>query len=158
MSGEGMSEIKVGTVTIILPNNMVLDSRAGKLSSAEIKTLPRARNGVGLACKQTAAAMEKSKEAFFVPGVDAAGLRAAGDLAENIDQVIEDMTVALKTLKQGNMLADAEAFTMLRKVNMQVKAQSQFAPYLLERFQAVRQYFALKRKPATPPETPSESK
>ena len=43
-------------------------------------------------------------------------------------------------------LADAEAYTMLRKVNQQVKAQSEFDPSLADRFQAVTAYFAASPK------------
>ena len=143
-----MAEVKVGTVTVILPDGMTLDERAGKLSNDDKKSLPRARKGVGLACDQTAAAMEKSEGALMVPGVTAATLRAAGALAENFDQVIEDVTVALEIVKQGNLLADAEAFTLLRKVNQQVKAQSQFDPSLSDRFQAVTTYFAASKRSA----------
>ena len=141
-----MTEVNVGTVTIILPEGMTLDERAGKLSSDDKRALPKARKGVGLACDQTAAALEKSDGALPVPGVTAETLRAAGELAENIDQVIEDMTVALEIIKQGNLIADAEAFTQLRKVNQQVKAQSQFDPSLAERFQAVTTYFSSSKR------------
>jgi hypothetical protein len=141
-----MTEVKVGTVTIVLPEGMALDPRSGKLSNDEKRSLPKARKGVGLACEQTAAAMEKSEGALVVPGVEAAALRAAGKLAEDVDQVIEDVTVALEVIKQGNLLADAEAFTMLRKVNQQVKAQSEFDPSLSDRFQAVTAYFATNPK------------
>jgi hypothetical protein len=58
--GGNVTEIKVGTVTIVLPEGMVLDPRAGKLSDAEKRALPKARKGIGLACEQIAAAMEKS--------------------------------------------------------------------------------------------------
>ena len=59
------------------------------------------------------------------------------------------MTVVLEIIKQGNLIADAEAFTQLRKVNRQVKAQSQFDPSLSDRFQAVTAYFAAPSRRST---------
>jgi hypothetical protein len=49
--------------------------------------------------------------------------------------------------KQANLLDDAEAFNMLRKVNNQVKAQVAFNPKLKERFATVIEYFASSRRP-----------
>ena len=141
-----MTEINVGTVTIILPEGMTLDPRAGKLTKAEKYGVPKARKGLGLACDQTAAAMEKANGALVVPNVTAGGLRQKGALAENIDQVIEDTKIALEIMRQANLLADADAFTELRKVNQQVKAQSQFNPSLKDRFAAVIDYFSNKKR------------
>jgi argonaute-like protein implicated in RNA metabolism and viral defense len=87
-----------------------------------------------------------------VPDVTAGPLRDAGKLAEDIDQVIVDAEVAVEILKQGNLLADSAAYTMLRKVNQQVKARSQFDASLKDRFQAVVTYFASSPKNDTPPE------
>jgi histidinol-phosphate/aromatic aminotransferase/cobyric acid decarboxylase-like protein len=137
-----MAEINAGTVTVVLPEGVELDARSGQLNTEDKRALPKARKGIGLACDQTATALEKSEGGFIVPNVTAAALRAAGKLAEDIDQIIEDLSVANEILKQGNLLADAEAYTMLRKVNQQVKAQSQFDASLKERFQAVIAYFA----------------
>jgi hypothetical protein len=147
-----MAEIKVGTVTIVLPAGMVLDPRAGKLKPEDKKALPKARKGIGLACEQTSVAMEKSGDALPVPEVTAEGIRIAGKLAEDFDQVIEDVEVVLETLKQGNLLADAAAYTMLRKVNGQVKTRSQFDHSLRDRFQAVITYFAASPKSDDKPE------
>jgi hypothetical protein len=72
--------------------------------------------------------------------------------------VIEDLEVALETLKQGNLLADAAAHTMLRKVNGQVKTRSQFDHSLKDRFQAVITYFAASPKSDDTPETLEEKK
>jgi hypothetical protein len=118
---------------------------AGKLTDDEKKRLPRARRGVGLACEQTAAALEKSEGELVVPEVEPEALRRKGKLAEDIDQVIEDMKVALEMVCQGNLLADADAFTDLRKVNKQVKAQVDFKPGLADRFAAVIAYFSRKK-------------
>ena len=119
--------------------------RAGKLGNHEQRKFPKARKGIGLACGQTATALEKAEGALVVPGVEASVLRQKGNLAEDIDEVIEDIKVALEVVAQGNLLADADAFTDLRKVNQQVKAQSEFNPSLTDRFAAVTAYFARKK-------------
>lgn len=141
-----MPQITVGTVTIGLPDNLEIDPRAGKLSDEEQSRVVRARKGLGLACDLTAAAMEKAAGTFVVPGVDPEGLRIKGDTAETFDQVIEDLEIALHTIKQGNLIADESAFNDLRKVNNQVKAQEDFEPAIKERFTSVIEYF--QRKPS----------
>ena len=72
----------------------------------------------------------------------------AGDRAEAIDLVINDMEVVLQTLKQANLIFDAEAYEQLRKVNDQVKAQGKHDPELLTIFKDVIDYFA--RGPRAP--------
>lgn len=55
--------------------------------------------------------------------------------------------------RQANLLTDAEAFNMLRKVNNQMKAQAAFDSKLKERFGTVIDYFTSSRRKAQPPET-----
>ncbi len=141
-----MAEINVGTVKIVLPPGIEIDARAGKLSDEEKREVPRVRKGIGLACDQTAVEIEKVGTSFSIPGVTASGIAAKGVLAEGLDEVIEDMEIALETLKQANLLADADAYTDLRKVNNQVKAQADFQPELKDRFATVITYFSSKRK------------
>jgi argonaute-like protein implicated in RNA metabolism and viral defense len=86
--------------------------------------------------------MEKSGADFSVPGVSAADLRRAGEKADQWDEVVSDIELALRTAKQANLLDDAEAYNMLRKVNNQVKAQEAFNPKLKERFGTVVEYFS----------------
>jgi len=141
-----MSEINVGTVKIVLPAGIVIDAKAGKLSDEEKREVPRVRKGIGLACEQTAVEIDKVGTSFSIPGVTAAALASKGVLAEGLDEVIEDVEIALETLKQANLLADADAYTDLRKVNNQVKAQKDFEPGLTDRFATLISYFSSKRK------------
>ena len=140
-----MPQITVGTVTVVLPANLEINPRAGKLSDEEQLKIVKARKGLGLACDLTAAAMEKSAGTFVVPGVDPEALSIRGDNAETFDQVIEDLEIIKRTIKQGNLLADELAFNDLRKVNNQVKAQEDFEPAIKERFASVIEYFKVKR-------------
>ena len=140
-----MPQITVGTVTVVLPDNLEIDPRAGKLSDEEQLKILKARKGLGLACDLTAAAMEKSAGTFVVPGVDPEALRIRGDIAETFDQVIEDLEIVKRTIKQGNLLADELAFNDLRKINNQVKAQDDFEPAIRERFASVIEYFQRKK-------------
>ena len=142
-----MPELTVGTVTIVLPSNIDLDPRAGKMSDEDVRGIVRSRKGLGLTCDLTAVAMEKSAGDFVVPGVDPVAIRIKGDAAETFDQVIEDIEIALNTVKQGNLLADEAAFNELRKVNNQVKAQVDFMPDIKDRFNAVIEYFKRKKPP-----------
>lgn len=136
-----MSNITVGTVTIGMPENIELDPRAGKLSNDEVTGIVKSRKGLGLACELTATDMEKSAGEFIVPGVDPQSLRIKGDIADTFDKVIRDLEIALRTIKQGNLLADEAAYNDLRRVNKQVQAQEDFSPDIKERFEAVVEYF-----------------
>ena len=140
-----MSELTVGTVTIGLPANIEIDPRAGKMSDEDVSGIVRARKGLGMTCNLAAAAMEKSAGDFVVPGVDPEALRKKGDTGDTFDQVIEDLEIALRTIKQGNLLADEAAYNDLRKVNNQVKAQADFMPDIKERFNSVIEYFKSKK-------------
>ncbi len=143
-----MAELIHGTVTIVLPDGVELPADAGHLSPADKRKLPKARKGIGLACSLAAAELEKSDGTFSVPNVDPAALRAAGILAEKMDEIIEDVEVSLETLCQANLIDDADAFNMLRKVNDQVKSQSKFDPSIATRFTAVTEYFASSGRPS----------
>ena len=141
-----MTELNIGTVKIVMPDGIEIDARAGNLSDEEKREVPRVRKGLGLACEQTAVELEKAGSSFSVPGVNATDLASKGVLAEGLDEVIEDVEIALETLKQSNLLADADAYTDLRKVNNQVKAQKDFEPGLTDRFATLISYFSRKRK------------
>ncbi len=136
--------IKEGTVTLTVPAGLTVPAQAGTLSPADLARYPRARKGLGLACEATAAALGKKGAAFAVPGVDAAALASAGQQADKVDQVIEDVRTLLAKLQQANVLIDAEAIELLRKVNAQVNAQGAFDENLFERFAAVGAYFGRK--------------
>ena len=54
-----MSEMKQGNVTISIPDTIEISEKAGEMSPDEVRRMPKARRGVGLACEATAAAMKK---------------------------------------------------------------------------------------------------
>ena len=136
--------IKEGSVALTLPAGLTVPDKAGTLSPADLKRYPRARNGLGLACEATAAAMTKKGAVFQVPGVDPSALATAGQHAELVDQVMEDLETLLAKLRQANVLIDADAIELLRKVSAQVNAQGAFDENLFERFAAVGAYFGRK--------------
>lgn len=144
------NQIVEGTVTVVLPSGLDVPEKAGALSDGDVRGLAKVRAGLGLACQHTAAEMEKMGAEFAVPGVTASALRTAGEKADMWDEVIADLELALRVAKQANLLADSEAFTMLRKVNNQVKAQTAFEPKIKERFATVADYFSSARKTAAP--------
>jgi len=139
-----LNVLKEGSVTLTLPAGLTLPANAGKLSPDELSRHARARRGLGLTCQATSTAMTKKGAEFTVPGVDAKALATAGERAEQIDGVIEDVSTLLAKLRQANVLLDAEAIELLRKVNAQVGAQGKFDDNLFERFAAVGAYFGRK--------------
>src|SRR5262249_11675223 len=135
-----MADIKHGTVTITIPDDLAPPREAGRLTRAEVARIPRAPHGVGLACEQAADAMEKAGDAFVAPvGVTPVLLRVAGHNAEAYDQVLVDVDVVRATLCQASLLMHQRAWEFVRKVNDQVKAQGKHAPELLAMFQQLRE-------------------
>jgi hypothetical protein len=152
-----MAEIKHGTITVAIPDELALPAQAGSLSAEQVAHLPRAPRGIGLACTNAADALEKAGERFTAPrGVDKAALLAAAERADGIDQVIVDLEVVLARVKQANLLFDAEAWELLRKVNDQVRAQGKHEPELLAVFSPVLNFFARGPRTRRPP-APADS-
>ena len=137
-----MPELKQGSVSVAIPDHIVLPAEAGELTSKDMQRLEKARRGVGLTCAATAAAMEKDPQRLAVPGVDSSQLRGAGKAAEDIDLVITDLEVILARLRQGNMLLDAAANLMLRKCLAHVRGQEKFDPQLASLVPQLEAYFA----------------
>lgn len=138
-----MAEVKHGTVSVTIADELAPPPQAGKLTAEEVKRMPKSRRGIGLVCEQAAVAITKSAGAFTPPGgVTAESLLAVGKRAEDIDQVILDLEVVLATLKQANLIFDAEAWEQVRKVNDQVKTQAKHDASLLTRFQTLVDFFA----------------
>lgn len=137
-----MAEIKQGTVTVVLPDDIRIPEQAGDLTSKDMQRLAKARRGVGLTCEVTAVAIEKDPARLAIPGVDSATLRAAGKAAEDIDLYITDLEVILGRLKQANLLLDAEAHLMLRKCLAHVRSQEKFDAQLSALVPQLETYFA----------------
>ena len=137
-----MPELKQGTVSLLIPEHIVVPEQAGELTTRDIQRLEKARRGVGLTCDTTASAMERDPQRLAIPGIDPAGLRAAGKVAEDIDLVITDLEVILVKLKQANLLLDAEANLMLRKCLAHIRSQQKFDPQLPALVPQLETYFA----------------
>lgn len=149
-----MAEIKFGSVTVTIPDDLQPPEKAGKMSPDEVASIPKAPKGLGLACEYAADAAEKAGDRFVMPkGVTPTTLRSSGGRSERVDSVLADMWVVIETLKQANLLFDADAWEQLRKMNDQVKAQGKHDAELLTIFEQLLKYMASKR-PGTAAGTP----
>ena len=154
-----MADIRHGSVTVTIADNLAPPPEAGNLGPDEVRRIAKAPRGIGLICDATADGIEKSGGKFAPPpGVTAATLRALGKRAEGIDQVILDLEVVLNKLKQANLLFDAEAWEEIRKTNDQVKAQGKHDPEILVMFKPLLDFFARGPKPAAPSPAPDAAR
>jgi len=146
-----MPELKQGTVSVVIPDHIAVPAQAGELTIKDMQRIEKARRGVGLTCDATATAMEKNPERLAVPGIEAANLRVAGKVAEDIDSVITDLEVILARLKQANLLLDADAHLQLRKCLAHVRSQEKFDPQLAALVPQLEAYFAKTMAPEPTP-------
>jgi hypothetical protein len=138
-----MAEIKHGGVTVTIPDALTPPSNAGTLSPEAVLRLPKAPRGIGLVGTHTADAIQKAGDKLTLPaGVTANALIAACGRADGIDQVIIDLEVVLAILKQANLLFDAEAWELLRRVNGQIKEQMKFSPELAPMFRVLLDFMS----------------
>jgi hypothetical protein len=135
-----MAEISFGPISVTIPDSITIPEQAGNLSPLEVRRMPRARRGLGTACEDTASIMRNLGDSFSVPGVTADSLESAGQMAEEIDRVIDAVEVVLARLKQANLLIDADAWEQLRKVNDVVNALNKTNPALGLEFTVLRRY------------------
>jgi hypothetical protein len=153
-----MAEIKYGSVAVSVPDTLKPPTNAGTLSPDEVRRLPKPPRGIGLVGAHTADAINKAANKLTLPaGVTADALAAACARADGIDQVIIDLEVVLTTLKQANLLFDAEAWELLRRVNGQVKEQMKFAPELEPMFRVLLDFMSRgPRSGGQAPQAPTE--
>lgn len=135
-----MPDLVHGDVTVRLPDNLPLPAEAGKLSPEEVARVPKARRGLGAACDSAAAALEVGGGFVAPRDVTPESLRKAGRKAEQIDEVIASVEFLLGTLKQANLLLDADAWEQLRKLNDQVRAQGKSDPEIARLFTPLTDY------------------
>lgn len=145
-----MPVITHGTVTVTIPDTLVIPANAGNLTPQEVLKIPKARLGIGLACEQAASALEKTTN-FAAGAITPHGLRRKGHMAETIDEVIASVEVVLAKLKQANLLLDADAWEELRQLNELVKAQTKFRPELGDHFAPLIEFMGRRRPAASPP-------
>lgn len=138
-----MAEIKHGRVMVTVPDTLAPPSNAGTLTPDEVLRLPKAPRGIGLVGTHTADAIGQAGAKLTLPaGVTGEALVAACARADGIDQVIIDLEVVLTILKQANLLFDAEAWELLRRVNGQVKEQMKFTPELAPMFRVLLDFMS----------------
>jgi hypothetical protein len=137
-----MSQLKQGSVVITLPTHIEVLPDAGKMTPEQVKAIEKPRRGIGLACEQTAAAMQKDPTRLYVPGVTPEQLANYGQQAEDIDAVIIDVEVLLAVLRQNNLLLDARAQRALRQVLSYVRSLEKFDPKIAERVPHLIGYFS----------------
>ncbi len=148
-----MAQIKHGTVVVTIDDKLTPPDKAGKMSAEEVKRIPKAPRGIGLVGEHTADAIAKAGDKFTPPkDITPAALREACGRADGIDQVIIDLEVILATLKQANLLFDAELWKMLRKVNDQVKAQAKYSPELASIFKVLLDFLSRGPRKSEPTE------
>ncbi|MBK9266731.1 MAG: hypothetical protein IPM54_43965 [Polyangiaceae bacterium] len=147
-----MATVSYGTVSLTIADALTPPAKAGNLSADEVRRLPKAPRGIGLAGAHTADAIGKAGTKLTLPAdITAEILLAVCQKAEDIDQVIIDLEVVLTILKQANLLFDAEAWEMLRRVNDQVKAQAKYAPELEIIFRTLFDFMSRKRSSSQGP-------
>jgi len=132
-----------GTVTVTTDDNIKVPLESGNLSPDEIRRLANPLKGIGKACDQAAGCLEKSNGMVVVSDeLSPETLRALGEQAEKIDQVIDDLEVLLHKFKQANTILDAEAFKALRRLYGVVKSEAAFSPNVKKSFAPLYEYFA----------------
>lgn len=142
-----MAELKHGRVTVQIPDDITIPPQAGMLSESEVRAIPKARLGLGQACADAATAWQ-SIPSFVVPGVTPEVLIEKGKVAETIDGLVNELEVTLNKLKQANLLLDAPAWELLRKVNDQVKAQGKHNPELQRIFKELSKFMNTRTEPS----------
>jgi hypothetical protein len=139
-----MATITHGTTTVQIPDNLELPPQAGKLTAKEMQKIPKPPRGIGRLCVQAADAIERAGASFSPPpGVTPHVLREAGERADDIDQYLIDLDVIREKVRQGNLLFDAEAWKLARRMNDAIKAQMRHDPALVLIFQKVLEAFSV---------------
>ena len=146
-----MAQITHGEVTVLVPDSIQIPAEAGKLSPDQVSEIAKAPRGIGIATANAAAAARNAGAKFVMPAdVTADALEKAGDDAEEIDDVIASLEVVLTTLKQANLLLDAHAWSLLRKLNDQINAQGKTNAEVLTMFAPVTAYMRRSSRPRKP--------
>ena len=138
-----MAELREGSVSVTLPDSLSIPEKAGKLSKTEVKRIPKARKGLGLACQATAKAMTTNPTRLNVNGVTPEALTAAGEAADGIDSHVTDAENITLTLKQANLILDAAAHTFLRRVLAHVRNEEKLGdPHIADLVPTLIEYFS----------------
>jgi hypothetical protein len=141
-----MKELKFGTITIILPAEIDHLDDAGKLDPLTVSRIVKTPAGIGQACLHAADSIDNTPGIFTPPaGVTSASLREAGQKAEKIDQILQDLESAKTYVSQSSLIHKKGAYVQLRKVNDEVKAQGKYNRECYSRFGLTRKFFRRQR-------------
>lgn len=135
--------VKSGDAAVVIDETMKLSKDAGKLSPAQLGSLPTVRKGAGIVCEDVATAMVRLDDEFTPPrGVTPEMIRNLGARADGYDRIITGLETLIDIFKQANRIADAEAATMLSRIYDQVKTQAKDNPQLKIEFSSLYRYNA----------------
>jgi hypothetical protein len=131
-----MKELKHGAVSVVLPENVELSLRAGKMSKREVSRLLKAPVGMRYAAEHSALALTQAGESFAAPvGITPELLKAfCNGESEVLERIIVDLLHLLLKFKQGKLLVDAKLHHVLRQLKDSVRAQAKYTPQLLLMF------------------------
>ena len=151
------NSLQFGAITVVLPGSVTLPAKAGTLSADELAKIPKPPRAVGAMCERMADVLEETGKGLTrTPEVTPNALRDAGAAADDIDRVIAQAEAVVAKLKQANLLLDAHAYELLRKLNDQVKAQGKHDAQWLTVFAELTSYFAKTRNAPRPTEDPPQ--
>ncbi len=146
-----MATITHGPVQVTISEELALDPRAGNLSISDMRRMIKPPHGVGLVSSLTGDAIEQAGDLFTPPAdVTPDALRKLGARAEAYDSVLVALDVVRQTLHQGALLADADAYEALLKVNDMVNAETKHRPELDAVFAALREYMTHPHRGSAP--------
>ncbi len=137
-----MSSFTQGCITIDLPETLTLPEKAGKLTVAEVRRLPKPRSSLPLVCDAVAESMRKNPDRLCPHGVTADGLQAAGSFAELINGIVTDLSTTMSVISQSDVILSAEAHVGLRKVLAFVRGQEKFDPRIANLVPELIDYFS----------------
>lgn len=139
-----MADITHGTIILTIPDLLTPPQEAGKLTSKQMQKIVKPPKGIGRVCIQAADAIDKAGARFSPPpGVTAGAILDAGMRADTIDQFVLDLDVLRERMRQAQLIFNAEAYLMARKMNRAIKAQMGFDAAVGLMFQKVLDAFAV---------------
>ena len=140
--GSWMAELRHGAIVVILPDFLTLPEKAGKLSKKEVRRLVKVPKGADYAAKMSASALEKMGESFQTPrGLTPEVLLRATQQSYALVRLLDDLSVVQLVLQQALLLADAELYKWLQKLNDSLKAQGKYSADLYIWLSSLVEYF-----------------
>jgi hypothetical protein len=137
-----MNEIRHGSITINLPDDVELSEKAEQLEQVAVSRILRAPAGLSQACYQAADSLEKAREQFTaMKGISPEILRDEGQRIEKLERVIQDLEVILYRAKRTSLLQKAGTYTKLRRLNDLAKAYAKHDPLFFRVFKPLFDFF-----------------